>query len=559
MAALTAALLLLGACTDNVLTDDNAPNTPSSADVILSVGFDAPHTRMGFEDDAATGVKLTWTAGDAFSLYDASGNWAADFDLVSGEGTDNGKFKMRAGGNGLYQNEHYTAVYPATAAADHHLTFGQLTSDLSWATQHGTSATGHLDQVSFLRGNYLHSSASAGSFNFEHRHALLTLTLQTPAGYTSGAPVELAYVDGDKSYHLQMDGIADMNSDITVYFPVEAHSATAPPRDVRVEIVLDNGELYTSKLNTGRTYDAGKRYTATFGTWQRMDGWKLAAFNANVYPMTDIWVVTDDNNTAGSNAEFDGIRAALSNVYGSAPDRKITVVMPNLTKLPAGAFQAADHSPSALSSFRGPVVEEIGDKAFYYCNNMAVVAIPKVKTIGSETFSVCHKLTSVNIPLLEKIPASAFADCSRLTQVVAPKITEIADAAFNYCDKLNSADYPLVETIRYYAFGNCRSLPVANFPLATFVGQYAFLSCVSLTTVDLSAATEIGQQAFIYADAITSLTIATRGAMTSVGYDQISEDLAKNIDLIVGEAEYAAHVEGLKWREYGPFKSIQKK
>lgn len=558
MAALTAALLLLGACTDNVLTDDNAPNTPSSADVILSVGFDAPHTRMGFEDDALTGVKLTWTAGDAFSLYNAEGNWAADFDLVSGEGTDNGKFKMRAGSNGLYQNNAYTAVYPATATDDHYLTLGQLTSDLSWATQHGTSGTGHLDQVSFLQGGYTHTSASAGSFNFEHSHALLTLTLQTPAAYTSGAPVELAYVDGDKSYHLQMDGIADMNSDITVYFPVEAHYAPAPKRDVRVEIVLDNGELYISKLNTDKAYDAGKRYTATFRNWNRMNGWKLTEFNASAYPTTDVWVVTDDNSTAGSDAEFYGIRAALRTVYESTPDRKITVVMPNLTKLPAGAFQAQFGS-SALSSFRGPVVEEIGENAFNYCQKMAVVAIPKVKTIGTATFYDCIKLTSVNIPLLEKMPEEAFAGCARLTRVVAPLITEVGGGAFSGCSKLNSADYPLAETIEYSGFNECRSLPVANFPAATFVGETAFRSCTSLTTVDLSAATEIGRQAFIYADAITSLTIATRGAMTSVGDDQIPENVAKNIDLIVGEAEYAAHVEGLKWREYGPFKSIQKK
>jgi hypothetical protein len=66
-------------------------------------------------------------------------------------------------------------------------------------------------------------------------------------------------------------------------------------------------------------------------------------------------------------------------------------------------------------------VTNIGDFAFFNCNNITSVTIPdSVLVIGDYAFYGCKKMTSVNIPKnVEDIGNNVFNSCGRLASVIA--------------------------------------------------------------------------------------------------------------------------------------------
>lgn len=88
--------------------------------------------------------------------------------------------------------------------------------------------------------------------------------------------------------------------------------------------------------------------------------------------------------------------------------------------------------------FDAPVTS-IGEKAFYYCDNLKSVTIPDgVTSIGSYAFQSCSSLTSVTIgDGVTKIGSGAFRKCSSLKKVTIPKrVTRIGSSAFFDCSSL---------------------------------------------------------------------------------------------------------------------------
>ena len=89
--------------------------------------------------------------------------------------------------------------------------------------------------------------------------------------------------------------------------------------------------------------------------------------------------------------------------------------------------------------FRGAVTK-IGQKAFYYCDNLTSITIPDSATeIGSYAFAYCKNLTSITIPDgVTLIDYDAFSNCSDLTSVtIGSGVTSIA-SSFWGCDRLKS-------------------------------------------------------------------------------------------------------------------------
>ncbi len=158
-------------------------------------------------------------------------------------------------------------------------------------------------------------------------------------------------------------------------------------------------------------------------------------------------------------------------------------------------------------------VRAIGDRAFYYCENLTSVTIPdSVTSIGVETFSGCSGLTSVTIPDgVTSIGDYAFAYCVSLTSVTIPdSVTSIGDYAFSGCSGLTSVTIPdSVTSIGDYAFAYCVSLTSATIPEGvTSIGNSAFSGCSGLTSVTIpSSVTSIGWSAFKNCTALTFMTI----------------------------------------------------
>ena len=89
--------------------------------------------------------------------------------------------------------------------------------------------------------------------------------------------------------------------------------------------------------------------------------------------------------------------------------------------------------------FRGAVTK-IGQKAFYYCDNLTGITIPDSATeIGSYAFAYCKNLTSITIPdSVTLIDNDAFSNCSDLTSVTIGSGVTSIDSPFWGCNRLKS-------------------------------------------------------------------------------------------------------------------------
>ena len=122
---------------------------------------------------------------------------------------------------------------------------------------------------------------------------------------------------------------------------------------------------------------------------------------------------------------------------------------------------------------------QIGNIAFYYCENLTSITIPNsVTTIGLNTFGYCSGLTNVVIPnTVTTIGNYAFNTCGNLSKVnsnvegeciIPDSVTTIGEAAFNYDSGLTNV-----------TIGNC----------VTSIGNYAFYNCSGLTSITSLATT----------------------------------------------------------------------
>ena len=183
-------------------------------------------------------------------------------------------------------------------------------------------------------------------------------------------------------------------------------------------------------------------------------------------------------------------------------------------------------------------VEEIGVGAFYECNSLMSVTIPKsVTSIGRSAFYGCYLLTSMTIPdSVTSIGGGAFLECRSLTSVIIGNgVTSIEEEAFYNCTSLKGVyitdiaawcniefgDNPLyyahnlylnnelvtdlvipdrVRSIGSSAFGACYSLTSITIPdSVTSIGGRAFVDCCLLTSITIgSGVTDIGKNAFYY-------------------------------------------------------------
>lgn len=233
----------------------------------------------------------------------------------------------------------------------------------------------------------------------------------------------------------------------------------------------------------------------------------------------------NDDNTA-TLTKFTGEHANVPSSVTTRDGKPYTV-----TAIGKNAFATMDGSDKhqkneELQSVNLPnTITEIGDHAFYYCQNanfMSITIPNGVTKIKEGTFGYCTSLKNVTLPnSITSIGVGAFSVCSALTSITLPKglatiedyafsyagltevnlpnsITSIGEGAFSMCTALTSIKLPEgLNKIEDYAFA-AAGLTEVNLPNSiTSIGGGAFSSCTALNHIKLpDNLTEVKDYAF---------------------------------------------------------------
>ena len=130
---------------------------------------------------------------------------------------------------------------------------------------------------------------------------------------------------------------------------------------------------------------------------------------------------------------------------------------------------------------------DVGNYAFYDCDNITTATIANAGNVGEDAFYDCDKLATVNITNTGNIGNSAFQSCDALTTATIANTGTIGNNAFSSCVALQTATLgEKVTGIGQYAFDGCLKLESIVIPNSiTTIGQYAFRNCSSMTSVKM--------------------------------------------------------------------------
>ena len=193
--------------------------------------------------------------------------------------------------------------------------------------------------------------------------------------------------------------------------------------------------------------------------------------------------VESSNNQDAVNRRISAIKEALQAVYDADNATRITLYLPDATKLE--------------------------NNAFGICNALTRASLPKLATAGDETFSSCYALTDPTLPLLATVGDYPFSNCTSLTSPTLPLLATVGDYTFSNCTSLTSPTLPLLATAGDETFYNCTNLTSLTLPLLATAENRTFYNCTSLASVTLPKLTTAGNWTFYYCENLTSVTFGT--------------------------------------------------
>lgn len=190
-------------------------------------------------------------------------------------------------------------------------------------------------------------------------------------------------------------------------------------------------------------------------------------------------------------------------------------------------YLGSDETLVVPAELDGIAVTSIGDMAFFWCNSLASITIPKgVTSIGNYAFIWCKSLTSINLPdTVTHIGINPFIDCDSLIRInVSPDNPELAvidGVLFSKTDKAlvcypcarPNSEYTIpqgITRIRDRAVSTCAFLVSITIPDSVIsIEDRAFYSCSSLTSITIpDSVTEIGANPFSSCSSLTSIRVS---------------------------------------------------
>lgn len=245
-------------------------------------------------------------------------------------------------------------------------------------------------------------------------------------------------------------------------------------------------------------------------------------------------------------------------------DKLITVKLPKSVKYIDQAF----NNCSQLRSVEMPEnLICVGDTLDYYwgdantrgafrnCINLEEIILHNCEKIGACAFYQCNSLQEITLPKnLKHVENSSFWYCSQLKDIILPSEVEtIGENAFEGCNNLSSVQFPpSLKSIEANAFKNCNSLSSINLPGLTSISNNTFSGCSNLTEVKLPSTLErIGDKAF---ESCTNLTKVYTYTVLPINIDQNTFTNFKATTLYVPTQSYDNYYWSTQW---GQFKEIK--
>ena len=193
--------------------------------------------------------------------------------------------------------------------------------------------------------------------------------------------------------------------------------------------------------------------------------------------------------------------------------------------------------------------------AFRNCTNLEEIIFHNCEKIGGNAFYQCNSLQEITLPKnLKHVGSNAFYQCGQLVGIILPNEVEtIGDHAFDHCENLSSVQFPpSLKRIEAYAFYYCNSLSSINLPGLTSISENTFSGCRNLTEVKLPSTLErIGDNAFSECSNLNKVYTYT---VLPINIDQNTFTNFKATTLYVPTQSYDNYYWSTQW---GQFKEIK--
>lgn len=193
--------------------------------------------------------------------------------------------------------------------------------------------------------------------------------------------------------------------------------------------------------------------------------------------------------------------------------------------------------------------------AFRNCTNLEEIIFHNCEKIGGFAFYQCNSLQEITLPKnLKHVGSYAFYNCNQLKNIILPsEVKTISYHAFNDCGNLSSVQFPpSLKSIESYAFSGCYKLSSINLPGLTSISESTFYGCSNLTEVKLPSTLErIGNNAF---ENCSNLNKVYTYTVLPINIDQNTFTNFKATTLYVPTQSYDNYYWSTQW---GQFKEIK--
>lgn len=203
-----------------------------------------------------------------------------------------------------------------------------------------------------------------------------------------------------------------------------------------------------------------------------------------------------------------------------------TVFLPaSVIKIQEGAFSLC-HNLIEIESLHEnslPVLETIGDKAFYQCYSLEQIPeTPTLRIIGESAMMNCSAMMDFCFPeTLRKIDNNAFCGCESLKEAAIPEnLLTLGTGVFDGCSSLEKVNFDKsINILPSYSFRNCSSLQDFNWTkILKEIGESCFENCRELKNLNIERGVEtLGRYCFAGCSKIKRLELSLSAKLIPEG------------------------------------------